>query len=628
MIDLLHLTRRFRVTALLTLCIVSHGHLAQAHPSNKDFDGGIATHGKVFAEALAKQAQGIYEQANGELIKFAKTVKANRVRRLGWKPLGQNHVRLSQLRRLAEQLDLLGETAGNDYRLRAASLMQTSGDIIDRFRVTEEAQKQLEKVRLEIRKSELARAREVMKLEKMAIEGKWEAAEMELYRYLDQLGVATACLSNVEQIAIYAPFGQVHSAIDSAMHRARIVKAKALFTQRRLDETPDFAGVLREVEAAAASLANFGTVSLDGATITGPEAITKFGERWAEVQVRTIRCRTLDWLLSGSLETYFSATEWSVSPGESQDTSKIIQDFANFNKAMMQSLARLIEADASRVTGPEAVRLYVEYLQAWAPLIRRSANRSLAPVVNPALQALASRAPQFPVEIAAYAQGTNDLLRWRGRVARGLATARIAEFPSIDSLMFEATRSDKVYTGLYPIPEQLPDPHIAALLASVPEVMPRPIEWLQGKPAHALDIVRLRSKGPVAIARYRVRSYANIPAPLDLAAETDALKYDLMVGENLPAISTLAAVAVDSAERGDLAAVGGTITNQYLESVTTRFAALPTAASVITALGTIPREHSDYSPRNQVLMRFDLTPSWAQHDFFFVEFSPPETSTE
>ena len=97
MIDLLHLTRRFRVTALLTLCIVSHGHLAQAHPSNKDFDGGIATHGKVFAEALAKQAQGIYEQANAELIKFAKTVKANRVRRLGWKPLGQNHVRLSQL---------------------------------------------------------------------------------------------------------------------------------------------------------------------------------------------------------------------------------------------------------------------------------------------------------------------------------------------------------------------------------------------------------------------------------------------------------------------------------------------------------------------------------------------------
>ena len=112
--------------------------------------------------------------------------------------------------------------------------------------------------------------------------------------------------------------------------------------------------------------------------------------------------------------------------------------------------------------------------------------------------------------------------------------------------------------------------------------LPRPIERLQGKPAQALDIVRLGNEGPVAIARYHVRSYANIPAPLDLAAETDALKFDLMVGDNLPAISMLAAVAVDSAERGDLAAVGGTITNQYLESLTTRFAALPTAASILT----------------------------------------------
>jgi hypothetical protein len=47
-----------------------------------------------------------------------------------------------------------------------------------------------------------------------------------------------------------------------------------------------------------------------------------------------------------------------------------------------------------------------------------------------------------------------------------------------------------------------------------------------------------------------------------------------------------------------------------------------------TDLGTIPQENFDYGNRNQVLMRFDLTPSWGQHDFFFVEFAPPEPPTE
>jgi hypothetical protein len=280
-----------------------------------------------------------------------------------------------------------------------------------------------------------------------------------------------------------------------------------------------------------------------------------------------------------------------------------------------------------RVSGSDAVHLYVDYLQACAPLIRRSANRSLAQVIAPALQAMARRAPQFPPEIAAYTTATDDLLRWRGRVAHGLAVTRAKEFPSIDSLMFEATRSDDTSRGLYPVPQLRSDPKVASLLASAPEVMPRPIERLQGQRAHALDVVRLGEK-PVAIARYHVRSYANIPAPLDLAAETDMLKFDLMVDENLPAISILTAVAIDSAERGDFAAIGGTIRSQTLESLMTRFAALPTAASVISPLGIIPQESSDFGNRNQVLMRFDLTPSWGQHDFFFVEFAPPEPPTE
>ncbi len=590
-----------------------------ANPSNKDFDAGIAVHGKTAAAGLAKQAQTLYEESNAATLKFAEAVKSNKVARLSWQPLGQNDVRLNQLRRIAQQLEILGETAGVDYQMRANSLFRTTGDIIDAFRAEPTSQRQLDKVRLALQKQEPARIKEVERLTKMAREGQWEAAETELYRFLDQLGVATTCLFNPEKRPIYAPFAEVQAAIDQAMRQARVTQAKQLLTERRQAETPDFAAVLSEVQAAATSLAASGTATLDGSVLTGPDAITAIGERWAEVQVKSIRCRTLDWLLANSMEAYGGT-------GEGQKPSSIVSEYANFSAAMMNALAQLIESDANRTSGPDAAALYVAYLRACAPLIRRSANQNLAPVLNPALQSLANRAPQFPAEVAAYTEGTGDLLRWRARVARGLAVARADTFPSIDRLMFEATRDEGNYLGLYSA--NASSASGAALHASAPEVMLRPIERLQGKQAHALDVVRLGGNGPVAIARYRARSYANIPAPLDLAAEIDALKVDLMVSEDRPALSMFAAVAVDSAERGDLVAAGGTIVNQYLESLTTRFAALPTAASILTPLGTIPPEQTDSSYRNQVLMRFDLTPNWVQHDFFFAELSNSPGATE
>ncbi len=590
-----------------------------ANPSNKDFDAGFAVHGKELAGELAKRAQALYEESNAATIKFGEAVKNNKVTRLSWKPLGENEVRLDQLRRLAEQLDILGETAGVDYRMRADALFRTTSDIIDAFRGNPVTARQMDKVRVALKKQEPARAREIEKLTKMAREGKWEATEAALYKYLDQLGVATACLSNPEKIQIYTPFGEVRGAVDQAMRQARTSQAKNLITARRQAEAPDFAGVLQDIRAAAESLASAGTATVDGVAMSGPESVTVFGTRWAEAQVKTIRCRTLDWLLANSMEMYDGTQE---TPG----TSNIVTEFGQFNRAMQEGLANLIDADAQRVSGADAVSLYVDYLRAFAPLVRRSANQGLAPAIAPALQRLAGKAPQFPAEVAAYAQATDDLLRWRARVARNRAVAHADRYPAIDRLMFDATTSREDYVGLYPV--QRSTVNAATLLASAPEVMARPLEELPGKQAHALDIVRLGGNGPVAIARYRLRSYVNVPAPLDLAAETDALKFDLMVSESLPPLSLLAAVAVDSAERGDLAAVGGTIANQYLESLATRFAALPTAASVLTPLGAVPPEQAGTGYRSQVLMRFDLEPTWAQHDFFFANLASAATPAE
>ena len=115
-------------------------------------------------------------------------------------------------------------------------------------------------------------------------------------------------------------------------------------------------------------------------------------------------------------------------------------------------------------------------------------------------------------------------------------------------------------------------------------------------------------------------------AGLFLSAQVSALKSDLMIGGQSPALTLAAATSVHSAERGDLAAVGGEIGGHHLEGLITRFAALPQAASVLVPLGVLPTEELKQPLLSQMLMRFDVKPVWVQHEHFF--FDLPASAAE
>jgi hypothetical protein len=131
-------------------------------------------------------------------------------------------------------------------------------------------------------------------------------------------------------------------------------------------------------------------------------------------------------------------------------------------------------------------------------------------------------------------------------------------------------------------------------------------------------VIRLPGESNAAIARYRMRTFVNVPSPLNTTAEVDALRRDLMVTEATPPLTLSATTALITAQRGDFVAVGGEIVGTYLESVITRFASLPQPAIVLTPLGSLPQEQSGHNFLTQMLMRFDLKPHWVQHDQFFV----------
>jgi hypothetical protein len=84
-------------------------------------------------------------------------------------------------------------------------------------------------------------------------------------------------------------------------------------------------------------------------------------------------------------------------------------------------------------------------------------------------------------------------------------------------------------------------------------------------------------------------------------------------------LSLAAAAALESARRGDFASAGGTIRAYHLESVLARFGNLPQSAWVLSRLGELPPEPNPNSLSRHVLARFDVTPLWIRHEYFFAE---------
>ncbi|MEO8496319.1 MAG: hypothetical protein ABI614_14715, partial [Planctomycetota bacterium] len=300
------------------------------------------------------------------------------------------------------------------------------------------------------------------------------------------------------------------------------------------------------------------------------------------------------------------------------------RDYAQFSTTVIDSIVSLIRADAVRVSGDEVARLYVEYLDSIAPLARLVADENSVKAWDAALKQLAAKSPAFSGEVQAYDAATRELLRWRARTASSMAQSRSGEFQTLDKRLYDATVSKNPFLGLFP---EQPDGQLAPrLLASAPSVMMTATPRLMGTQVTAFDVVRVSPTSSSAIARYRVRTYANVPAGFDLSGEVSALKSDLMIGDQLPPLTLAAAISVHSAERGDLEAVGGEIIGHHLEGLITRFAALPAGASVVVPLGVLPVEDLKHHLLPQMLMRFDVKPAWVQHDHFYAEL--PQVAAE
>jgi hypothetical protein len=388
--------------------------------------------------------------------------------------------------------------------------------------------------------------------------------------------------------------------------------------QSRLEEAgaplvPDTQAFLAEVTAAASQLQSSPAAKVGDQSLGGPACFGYFLTQWRETQLNALRCRAIDWGRRVTIprRTFLPVPSLANRVDDAQ--------YSAFCDQLVQGLAAIIAADAQRAGSSEASALYAAYLQVLGKEMPRMADQRLVAAVQQSLDTLIAKSPELGEQVTAYRAATDELLRWRERVAAEEVAAHDASFPPSSEVLTKAFTRRTDYDGL--VSQNQTAFSEARLLAPAPEVLGGAVGQIVDQPLRLGRIASLPG-GKLGVAVYNNRHYATLAMP-QIPDAVDSLKRDLLVAEQTPPLSLAAAIAVASAEQGDLVAVGGTTQAVYVEGLIPRFATLPAAALPMSPLGPLPSEPKESGLLSHVVIRLQLTPDWFRHRYFFV----PATET-
>jgi len=591
------------LAALLVVMSLVTSASVLANRSDKEPNAPLDVHSPQLAPELLAQAQQLFDQNHAALAKFEKLRQDDMAAKIDPLQVGKTYANAVKLRRTADQLMQLGETAGYDYHLRASQQATALNATIGALQALPQAQQAIANTRTRARQVAQAAQKQVPKIERMIEDEAWLKAEAELHQTLDELEIYLGFLTVADRMQILMPWRDMLTQIETAAKGVRQEQALAQLVARRDAALPDYEAFLEKLKAAADDVCTSGKHTLDGEARTGPELIAYFDTAWKALHVQVINALAIEWARATLIGEIPSA-EWTACE----------ENYADFSTKMPAALATIVTADAQRVSDAYAADLYAKYLPAVADLVAHAPGCE-APLEE-ALSKLFEKSPSLAEQVAAYQTATGELLRWRKRVAAEQAAARQADVPTIDAAAREWFRHSSDSAGLFAAGQ----PTAAKLNFSGPAVLEVGGPQAIGKPVVVNDIVALGS-GTAGISRYADRIYARVPLPQDeavLEQAREALQRDLQATMQ-PPLTLTATGAIRSLERGDLYKAGGTVKGVYLEGHIPRFATLPAAAALLTPLGTLPASHTQEDQLAQAVLRFDMVPQWIAGEYFFVE---------
>ncbi|MFO0906267.1 MAG: hypothetical protein U0939_24890 [Pirellulales bacterium] len=607
------------------------------NPNSQDPTLAMAVHGEKLSDKLQDDAQGRYTTAAKALKAALEKEEKGLVNKVEAKAVGEAYAATQQMRRLAQQLQLLGESAGVDVQLRSESMSGHLTRVAQKYAGTPEGTAFLTKARAFLNKSQPERMNTIKRVAELLRKEQWREAETQLYLTLDKLATITVFMSPEEQRPIYEPFAEVLNGVTRAMAAVRHKESTDILQARLRELTPRYATLLKKAGAGGASAAKGpadfeAEPAVDGAAAvepkTGPERVAAVLADWQQLHVSVQKFHALSQYLAGRGNN--PAYSAAMPTGESTPLDPVVAEYLDgFYTQIVASLAKVIEADAAQATESDVPTLHAAYLQAIGLAAARDRDGALAKSLAPALQKLAAKSPPYAANVAAYDESTTELLRWRQRVAESQARARLATHPTVDKPFRPAFQTKVNYLGLFDAAQ--PDFEDPRLMQSAPDVLLPAIEQVVGQKA-TVPSVRAVGTGKNAVSVLNSRTYATLRGVRTaVGPAVEALKADLFVSDAAGPLTLVAASALATAEAGDWDWCGGTLTQVHLEGYVTRLMTLPDAAWPLVPLGAVAvsaaRADAPSSPLlSKSVVRFDVAPEWVQHRYFLAE-TPSDEAT-
>ncbi len=553
---------------------------------------------------LLASATERYEKVASALADYQEAIEGGEeaVRKIKPLDVGKTFVENSQLGRFAKLLALVGEPAGPELALRHQNFYQQLADVRSRLKQLPSVQSALPKALEQLRQRSKRGLNKLKAVDALIRDKKWDEAARQLFELRDGLDELGFWFEGAQAADAYEPYDQRMQTIQPNWWQWWREQNNALIDQQLGAHAPNFASLLGEVEQAASAVASSGKGRVQNQELAGPDLVSHFIGRWQQVQLAALLARALDWSRDGDQEG------WDRTRTTALETAQL-----QFSSDMPKALAKLIEADAARISPGEVPDIYARYLSACAPIAALAGEAATVPVLAPALDKLAAREPAFHQRVAAYRAATAQVLRWRERAAAAAAKARQSQFPQLEVVFQQSFAKDTQHAGLVSASDPQNGPRF---LDPIPLVVEDASPRFLNQPVAAPNVLPIPTREGELVSRYAGHCYAAMTLRADLNSQVAALRRDLLA-EQHPPLTLEAYLALDAAHQRRFERVGGTVASYELQAMVTRYLLVSELDVPLFGLGKMPGE--PFAQRfQQAIVACRLEPSWLAHKYFFV----------
>lgn len=518
------------------------------------------------------------------------------------KQVAQASVHVRQLGRYVERLQQLKEPAAIDLSFRKSVYYQSLLTTITRFWGVPASTPVRQRVVTGLARSEKQR---IQTLQKIAQESQTDppAAEKQLDKLMDEVYATAGCLSPEESKPINIPIDECAGIVNSAMGGARSARTRAVFEEEMTRYLKEFQTLVAQTEQAVTQGCK---TEVEGAALAGPEALQALIKKWSLAHVGIQRAATL--AANRNAATGYSDSFSSSGGGQPEDDS-FSGPASEAHDRMLKAVLAFVGTD---LASPQGKEKYPHYVRILAEL---SARYDFAPWQGEAEKTLMTAATKLGTieQVLAYNQATTDLLRWRARAASARTKKLAATYPRITDKARSLLSSNEQKVGLYPKDRSLP-----VLTKAGPELAPIVQQAFDAANVHVGQVRRLDGDKPLWMSRLDGNWYTMTTIAFSDVSR-QRLESDLQLATFPAPLSIEPAAALYALRAGDCEAVGGAVGGVTFEGALSRMAKLPEIAGQLVPLGSIYLAAERNDPLSNLILRFELKPTWLQHKHFVEE---------